>query len=1061
MTAIAPTSAKSTNKRLDAYLSFDSVEVFGSIVHPQNIWKPDPLDVEEIHSDARERFAKLLHEAADSNGGKSLLLLGSAGSGKTHLMRAFRHYAHQRGGYCSYAQMSSKTENYTRYLLGNLIDGLNQPYLTEVSSTPGLTRLAQALLDSLDVVPAEEKKDFREELADARETADRVFRYADFAIQDKRYADCDLDLLRALLFLLPNDARLKSRVIRWLRCEELAPADRELLGGLGPQTAEDSAFRTICGLARVMAAAQQAPLVILADQIEETFDLEFEERESGWLFRKAVDALVNISEGIPNAVVVVACLESYFSAMQQKLTRSKRDRLEQDPKPIFIKENRDADEIEALLAKRLEFLYANLDVSFEGNYVLYPFRSSDLQFLSGKNTRTILNWFRDHQERCKLVERWINPTEGSNATDIEPHQVQKSAPPSCEIQFQKVWNDFLSAHPTPEMEEEEAAELMSLSLEAVSKELPTGVHIGATPSGRFVETEIHFPDNSVNKLLLAICEKKAQGGGLGKQVEEAAKRAGELPVALIRSTDFPDSIKNKVTQQIVQLVAPKGKGKRVVVESGDWRALHAFRTFQLEHQNSPGFAAWQTDCKPLSVLPSTRKILDLDRLQTLFKASTQVVPPTVALPIPEKVQAVDLPKQISVPSIVRNETLTLGQNRGSSNGISIKSQDLKQHMAFLGGSGSGKTTAALTLIEQLLQNGIPVVLIDRKGDLARYADPDAWESTESDTFSTARRNLRQAIDIALFTPGSTAGRHLALPLLSADLKQLPKDEQEQTARMTADAIAGILGKRTAGVDPKLAVLAKAMELLALSSTNPVTISSLRRFVDDRDDSLLYHAEGIDDKHFKNLAFDLGLLDLQYRSLFQGEEELSIDLLLGRGPHSVPGKTRLSIICTHFLGGEQIESFWLSQMLIGFGQWIRKNPAPEGNLQAILMLDEADRYLPAKSSPSTKAPIENLLKRSRSAGLGLFLASQSPGDFDYKCRDQIRAWLVGRVKEQTALKKLKPMFETRPTAMSKIPSQGQGEFHLVQEGEVQSLKTNPSLIQTRQLPEGRILELARK
>ena len=45
---------------------------------------------------------------------------------------------------------------------------------------------------------------------------------------------------------------------------------------------------------------------------------------------------------------------------------------------------------------------------------------------------------------------------------------------------------------------------------------------------------------------------------------------------------------------------------------------------------------------------------------------------------------------------------------------------------------------------------------------------------------------------------------------------------------------------------------------------------------------------------------------------------------------------------------------------------------------------------------------------RSAGVGIFLATQSPGDFDYKCKENIRTWLIGRVKEPRALEKLRPM-----------------------------------------------------
>jgi DNA helicase HerA-like ATPase len=119
------------------------------------------------------------------------------------------------------------------------------------------------------------------------------------------------------------------------------------------------------------------------------------------------------------------------------------------------------------------------------------------------------------------------------------------------------------------------------------------------------------------------------------------------------------------------------------------------------------------------------------------------------------------------------------------------------------------------------------------------------------------------------------------------------------------------------------------------------------------------------------------------------------------------------------------------------------------------------YLPASRQPAIKGPLECLLRRARSAGIGLLLATQSPGDLDYKCRDQIRTWLIGRIKEQVAIGKVKPMLEARRVdAAVKLPGQGTGEFYLVREREVAAVLSQPSLISTVQLPEERILELAR-
>ena len=70
-----------------------------------------------------------------------------------------------------------------------------------------------------------------------------------------------------------------------------------------------------------------------------------------------------------------------------------------------------------------------------------------------------------------------------------------------------------------------------------------------------------------------------------------------------------------------------------------------------------------------------------------------------------------------------------------------------------------------------------------------------------------------------------------------------------------------------------------------------------------------------------------------------------------------------------------------------------------------MFDEADLYIPANAKPATAEPLQSLLKRARSAGLGIMLATQSPGDLDYKIARPDHVWFIGRVREDTALRKL--------------------------------------------------------
>jgi Bacterial protein of unknown function (DUF853) len=292
--------------------------------------------------------------------------------------------------------------------------------------------------------------------------------------------------------------------------------------------------------------------------------------------------------------------------------------------------------------------------------------------------------------------------------------------------------------------------------------------------------------------------------------------------------------------------------------------------------------------------------------------------------------------------------------------------------------------------------------------------------------------------------------------------QLPTAEREQIAGFAAAALASMMGYKLRGPDPKLAILGKAVEVLAATPGRAVTARELRQLVEDRDDALLLAVDGFDDRHYQRLADDLLTLLLQRKRLLDGAdgEPLDLDALLGRGEHARPGRTRLSIISTQFLGDSAATDFWIAQFLVAIDRWASKNPSPD-RLQAVFLFDEADQYLPVTRQPATKAPMENLLRRARSKGIGLFLATQSPGDLDYKCRDQIRTWLIGRVKEKVAIEKLRPMLESsRMDVAAKLPGQETGQFYLVREKEVIPVQAEQSLIPTAQVAEDRILELAR-
>lgn len=417
------------------------------------------------------------------------------------------------------------------------------------------------------------------------------------------------------------------------------------------------------------------------------------------------------------------------------------------------------------------------------------------------------------------------------------------------------------------------------------------------------------------------------------------------------------------------------------------------------------------------------------------------------------------------PREVLTGPLQLGVSEGLlTQPVAIDPEDLTRHTAFLGGTGSGKTTLALNVVEQLLLRGIPTILVDRKGDLATYARESSWqEPLQALSLLERRRLLRERVEVALYTPGRSDGRALAIPVVPRGLESLSQEEREQGVQQAADAIAGMLEYRSSPNDKAArALLAQALRLLVQQPLGrELTLEMVQQFVASQDAALIQESEGIPERIFAKLAQDLGVLRLTIRPLLAtGGERLDLEELLGRGAAGSPGRTRLSIISTKFLGDNSRVLFWVSQLLLETNRWASQHPA--SRLQAALLFDEADLYLPATSKPATKQPMEDLLKRARSAGVGVMLATQSPGDLDYKCRENVRTWFVGQVKEENALKKLQPMFtEARVDADARLPGQKQGQFHMLRDGQVKQLKADRSVMRTEQLSEDEILKLARQ
>jgi hypothetical protein len=908
-TVLAPLEDPPTaDPRMAAFLAPGCPEVFHSVATPTAIWQADPFDVETIHAEARAVFEHLLNRGRRTPAppsGAVLVLLGEAGSGKTHLMRAFRTRAHAQGwAYCGYLQMTAEASNYARYILNNLIDGLEQPYAPDGPSRTGLARLSAALLELVPRLSGLDAESFRDGESDPALADD----YADRLQDTARFQGCDIELLRVMLHLERNEPRVRSRALMWLRCQAMRPQDRSWIGDAVPRIDDADPMKMLQQLAKLIDAVHLVPLVLLIDQLEDMANQSAPVER----FLKVIDAITAFTDTVPNTVAVLACLEDYFRNNIEKLTKPKHDRLMRDPEPMRLLGNRALNEIREMTARRLAYLYDTAGVDVDSTNELYPFRDDHLAKLKQLRSRDVLDFLRRHHQRCLSTRRWEEPG--------------GAVPPPLsagENELDQLWNDFHSTFDgTVPDGEEEFAGVLADTVRAATAELPDGFHFGCTdPHGRYLEVETHKPDNGVDQLLVAVCNANTRGPAFCKQLTELEARAGEIPVAIVRTTNFPKS--GKAITQIAGML--RRHGRTVVVADADLRRMLAFEVFRAQHANRPDFPAWQKTAQPLG---------ELDSLQKILKLNAIVVAPHPANGPPRETPS---PLQSSQPgSVVPTSvptsgvgSLVFGRTRSPAPAsVSFEPNEFVQHAAFLGGTGSGKTTAALNLIEQLLALNVPAVLLDRKGDLCRYADPAAWNRPLGDPARTAaRQGLRVKLDVALFTPGESAGRPLALPIVPPGFDELPEADRERFAQYAAAALGSMIGFKTSDADKgQRAILAKAIETLAASPAAAISLRVLRDVIEQQDDSLLNAiGGGYPDKYYANLAQRLLTLELNNKQLLSGHERLDVDALLGLGPHARPGRVRLSVISTRFLGDAAKVDFWVSQLLVSVSRWCAKSP----------------------------------------------------------------------------------------------------------------------------------------
>ena len=435
---------------------------------------------------------------------------------------------------------------------------------------------------------------------------------------------------------------------------------------------------------------------------------------------------------------------------------------------------------------------------------------------------------------------------------------------------------------------------------------------------------------------------------------------------------------------------------------------------------------------------------------------------------------------------------------GESGDIKMSLKTLQRHFGCFGSSGSGKTVMSKVLVEELARNGIPVIAFDPQGDiasLALLADTDTLAKNGTD--QAIRDDFAEKVEVVVWTPASSKGLPICInPLQFGNLDDLSSEDRTRYFSSIAINIASLVGYDLDSDDGKSAeaVLSVLFEHEHSHGRILHNFSDVVKILRDLPESIAETVSSVASKKFMSgLVKKLSLLTLGSRKLiFQNGVPANIDVLLGRDGSTQAAaeaeaeaaakvsaeaeaaakvaakKTRISVIYLNTLHSVEEKEFFIAGIAQLLYSWMLRHPLSDGQegLQCAMFIDEVAPYIPPVKAPACKQSLELLFRQGRKYGVSCIIATQSPGDIDYKAIGQFSTFVLGTLNTKQDIEKVKRRLESvAPKEIdfitNKLPALKPGHFLAISPDEferVLQMKTRWLLTEHRAIAEESLGEL---